>query len=108
MFVVKMMMVFLKSTVRPTLSVSRPSVQLVFHLQEPLRLVGRDARQRDAGHLVDDFADDLGIDDAVDFLGLVAPFLGDRVFLFLFLVSLVAQMGGLFEILLGDRGFLLG
>jgi len=46
-------------------------VEFVFHRQQPLRLVGADAHEGDAGHLVDDFTNDLGIDDAVDLLGLV-------------------------------------
>ena len=44
-------------------------VQLVFHRQQPFGFVGVDARQRHAGHLVDDLADHFLIDDAVDFLG---------------------------------------
>jgi len=82
-------------------------VQFVFHGQEALRLVGADAGQWHAGHLVDDFANDFAIDDAVHFLGLVAPFLGDGVLAFLELVRLVAQVSGFLEILLGDGGFLL-
>ena len=53
-------------------------VQLVFHREQPCRLVGVDARQRHAGHLADDLADHFLIDDAVDLLGLLAPFAGDR------------------------------
>ena len=82
-------------------------MQLVFHVEQPLRLVVVDALQRHAGHLADDLGDHLLIDDAVDLLGLLAPFAGDGFLLLLELVGLVAQVGGLLEVLLGDGGFLL-
>ena len=48
-------------------------VQLVFHLQQPLRLVVAEPLQRHAGHLADDLGDHFLVDDAVDLLGLLAP-----------------------------------
>ena len=62
--------------------------------------------QRDAGHLADDLGDDLLVDGAVDLLGALAPFAGDRLLLLLELVGLVAQRGGPLEVLVGDRLFL--
>ena len=79
----------------------------VFHGEQPGRLVLVDLGQRHAGHLVDDFADHLLIDHAVDLLGLLAPFADDRFLAFLELVRLVPKLGGLFEVLLGNGGFLL-
>jgi hypothetical protein len=55
--------------------------------------------------VADDFGDDLFIDDAVHFLRLLAPLFGDLLFLLLQFVGLVAQLGGLFKVLLGDGGF---
>src|SRR5271155_2830736 len=40
-------------------------------------LIAPQPLQRHAGHLADDLGDHLFIDDAVDLLGLLAPFLGD-------------------------------
>ena len=82
-------------------------VQLVFHLEEPSGLVVLEAFERHAGHLADDFGDHFLIDDAVDFLRLLSPFAGDAFFLLLEFVGLIAKMGGLFKILLGDSRFLL-
>ncbi len=50
--------------------------------------------ERDAGHLADDFGDHFFIDDAIDFLGLLAP--GALCFFFLLAkgFGLVAQLGG--------------
>ena len=48
-------------------------VQLVLQLEQPLGLFLLEARQRHAGHLADDLGDDVLVDDAVDFLGLLAP-----------------------------------
>ena len=46
------------------------------------------------------------IHDAVGFAGLFPPFFGQCLFLLLQLVGLVAQIGGLFEVLIGDGVFL--
>ena len=82
-------------------------VQLVFHLQQTGRLVVFQPLERHAGHLADDFGNHFLIDNAVDFLGFLTPFPRDAFLLLLQLVGLIAKLGGLFEILLGNRGFLL-
>ncbi len=82
-------------------------VQLVFHRQQALRLVVVDARQRHAGHL----ADDLGITSSSTTPSISLDFSRHSrvigLLLLLELVGLVAQVGGLLEVLLGDGGLLL-
>ena len=81
-------------------------MQLVFHLQQANRVFARQTGEWNAGHLGYNFGDDFGIDDAVGLFCLFAPFVGQRLFLFLDLVSLVAQSSGLLEVLVGNRFFL--
>ena len=82
-------------------------VQLVFHLHQAQRIFGRHPRERDAGHLRDDLGNDVLVDDAAVLARLLAPFLGDRLLLFLELVGLIAKPGRLLEVLIGDRLFFL-
>src|SRR5438128_237596 len=63
--------------------------------------------QRHSSHLADDLANNLFIHDAVNLLGFFPPFAVDRLFLLLELVGLIAEVGGLLEILLGDSRLLL-
>ena len=81
-------------------------LELVFHLQQPGRLLGLEPGERDAGHLADDLGDHFLVDHAVDFLGPLAPLAGDGLLLLLELVGLVAQGGGPLEVLVGDGLFL--
>ena len=81
-------------------------LDVLFHPQQPRGLFGFEPGERDAGHLADDLGDDFFVDGAVDFLGAFAPFAGDRLFLLLELVGLIAQGRGPFEVLIGDGLFL--
>ncbi len=83
-----------------------PLMQLVFHLQEADRVLARKPRERHARHSRHNVGDHFGIDDAVGLAGLVAPFAGERFFLLLELVGLIAKTGRLLEVLVGDRLFL--
>src|SRR5262249_62185328 len=69
-------------------------LDLLLHAEQAGRLLGLEAGQRDAGHLADDFGDDLLVDGAVDLLGALAPLAGDRLLLLLELVGLVAERRG--------------
>ena len=73
------------------------AVQFVLHFEQALGLVLADFFQRHAGHLGDDFADHVLIDDAVGLLGFFAPLLGQRLFFLAQLVRLVAQARGPFQ-----------
>src|SRR5262249_32674692 len=66
-------------------------LNVLLHLQEPGALFGLEARKRYAGHLADDLRHDFLVHRAVYLLGPLAPFAGDRLFLLLELVRLVAQ-----------------
>ena len=64
-------------------------------------------RQRDAGDLGDHLGDHVLVDHAVGVARFLAPLVRDHLLLLLELVGLVAQGGGLLEVLVGDRLFLL-
>ena len=82
------------------------SVQFVLHLQQPHGVLAREPRQRNPGHLGDDLSDHFRIDHPVGLLALLTPFLSQLFPLLLQLVGLVAEVGGLLEVLVGDRLFL--
>ena len=82
-------------------------VQLVFHLEQPLRFRRRSIVLSGTPVILETTsADHFLIDDAVGFLGFLAPFARHGFLLLLEFVGLVAEMGGLLEVLLGDRRFL--
>ena len=83
-----------------------PLLDVQLHVQQPGGLFGLQPGERNARHLADDLGDDLLVDRAVDFLGPLSPFASDRLLALLELVGLVAQRGGTFEVLVGDRFFL--
>ncbi len=74
--------------------------------EQPGGLLGFEPGEWDAGHLADDFGDDLFVNGAVDFLGPLTPLARDGLLFLLELVGLVAQGGGPLEVLIGDRLFL--
>src|SRR5687767_12934152 len=78
------------------------AVERVLHLQQPLRLLGADADDRDAGPHADDLGDVLVGDDR-RFLGLLLVPCGlELLDPFLALRLLVAQPGRSFVVLAGD------
>ena len=81
-------------------------VQLVFHLHQPHAVFGGHASERNAGHLGDDLGNHFLVDDAVGFAAAFAPVAGDLLLLLFQLVGRIAERGGLFEVLVGDRFFL--
>ncbi len=71
-------------------------VQFVFELEQPLRLFLLQPSQRHARHLGNDLSDHFLIDNAVHFLGPVAPLLLHLLFLGPERLSLIAQLRRLF------------
>ena len=84
-----------------------PLVQFTFHREQTHRVFTRQASERYAGHLGNDFRDDLRVDDAIGFLGLLTPFAGNRFLLLLELVGLIAERRRFLKVLVGDCFFLL-
>ena len=80
-------------------------VKFVFHFHQTHRIFGGKPGQRNAGHLGNDFGDDFFVDDAVGLLGFLTPFAFDLLFLLAKFVRLIAQAGGFFKILVGNRVF---
>ena len=83
-----------------------PPVQFLLHLHQPEAVFRGEPRERDAGHLGDDFGDHFLVHHAVGLAGLFAPVARDLLFLLLQFVGLIAQGGRLLEILVGDGLFL--
>ena len=82
------------------------SVQFILHLQQPHGVFARESCQGDPGHLGDDLGDHFRVDHPIGLLALFTPFLRQLFPLLLQLVGLVAEVGGLFKVLVGNRLFL--
>ena len=67
------------------------TMQFFFHSKQTNCVFAGESRQRNPGHLRNNFRDHFGIDNAVGFLGLFAPVLVQVFLLLLQLVSLITQ-----------------
>ena len=82
-------------------------VQLLLHAHQARRILGAQPRQRHAGDLGDHLGNHVLVHHAVGLARFLPPLVRDSLLFLLQLVGLVPQRGGLFEILVGDRLFLL-
>src|SRR5262249_32318240 len=76
------------------------TMQFFFHLQQANSVFAGQPRERNTGHLGDNFRDDFGVDNTFFFLGLFTPVLVDGFLLLFQLIGLIAKRRGLFKVLI--------